>query len=172
MQKTAYTQHLFAISVSDLRTLFVAKTIYALFCHKKNLCKLFLSQTQFTRFFAKMIYALRPESFCALKVAIRKVQTLWASAALFSQKDFGTIRDIVKKVSFLEFYLSIKRYFQTGMCFCKVKIQLVSLIFSTQTFTLVKFKFFWHSSFVRITFTFCPIVHYFAIITPISAPSA
>ena len=54
---------------------FVAKTIYALFCHKKNLCTLFLSRTQFTRFFAKTIYALRPESFCALKVAIRKVQT-------------------------------------------------------------------------------------------------
>ena len=26
-----------------------------------------------------MIYALRPESFCALKVAIGKVQTFWAS---------------------------------------------------------------------------------------------
>ena len=61
---------------------FVAKTIYALFCHKKNLCTLFLSRTRFTRFFfAKMIYALRPESFCALKVAIRKVQTFWASGA-------------------------------------------------------------------------------------------
>ena len=31
-------------------------------------------------FVAKTIYALRPESFCALKVAIRKVQTFWASA--------------------------------------------------------------------------------------------
>ena len=30
---------------------FVAKTIYALFCHKKNLCTLFLSRTRFTRFF-------------------------------------------------------------------------------------------------------------------------
>ena len=59
---------------------FVAKTIYALFCHKKNLCTLFLSRTRFTRFFAKTIYALRLESFCALKVAIRKVQTFWASA--------------------------------------------------------------------------------------------
>ena len=58
---------------------FVAKTIYALFCHKKNLCTLFLSRTRFTRFFAKTIYALHLESFCALKVAIRKVQTFWAS---------------------------------------------------------------------------------------------
>ena len=65
---------------------FVAKTIYALFCHKKNLCTLFLSRTQFTRFFAKMIYALRPESFCALKVAIRKVQTFWASGPWFIRK--------------------------------------------------------------------------------------
>ena len=28
----------------------------------------------------KTIYALRPESFCALNFAIRKVQTFWASA--------------------------------------------------------------------------------------------
>ena len=31
-------------------------------------------------FVARMIYALCPESFCALEVAIRKVQTFWASA--------------------------------------------------------------------------------------------
>ena len=50
---------------------FVTKRIYAYF---------FLSRKRFTRFFvAKMIYALRPESFCALKVAIQKVQTFWAS---------------------------------------------------------------------------------------------
>ena len=52
---------------------------------------LFLSQKEFTHVFyrendlrvffvAKMIYALRLESFCALEVAIRKVQTFWASA--------------------------------------------------------------------------------------------
>ena len=51
---------------------------------------LFLSQKEFTHVFyrendlrvffvAKMIYALRPESYCALEVAIRKVQTFWAS---------------------------------------------------------------------------------------------
>ena len=39
----------------------VAKTIYAFF------------------FVAKTIYTLRRENFCALKVAIRKVQTFWAS---------------------------------------------------------------------------------------------
>ena len=40
----------------------------------------FLSRKQFTHFFvAKTIYALSPESFCVLKVAIRKVQTFWAS---------------------------------------------------------------------------------------------
>ena len=38
-------------------------------------------QNNFRAFFvAKTISALRPESFCALKVAIRKVQTFWASA--------------------------------------------------------------------------------------------
>ena len=45
-------------------TFYVAKMIYAFF----------LSQ--------KTIYALRPESFCALKVAILKVQTFWASGSL------------------------------------------------------------------------------------------
>ena len=62
---------------------FVTKTIYALFCHKKNLRTLFFCRENDFRavFVAKTIYALRPESFCALKVAIRKVQTFWASAA-------------------------------------------------------------------------------------------
>ena len=50
---------------------FVTKRIYAyFFCRKIYLHAFFV---------AKMIYALRPESFCALKVAIRKVQTFWAS---------------------------------------------------------------------------------------------
>ena len=50
---------------------FVAKTIYAHF---------FVAKTIYAFFFvAKTIYALCPESFCALKVAIRKVQTFWAS---------------------------------------------------------------------------------------------
>ena len=41
--------------------LFCSETIYALYWLRKT------------------IYALRPESCCALKVAIRKVQTFWAS---------------------------------------------------------------------------------------------
>ena len=44
-------------------------------------------------FVAKTIYALRPESFCALKVAIRKVQTFWASA---NQTNQGNNGDIVR----------------------------------------------------------------------------
>ena len=52
-----------------------------------------MSQKLFMRFFdavvAKMIYALRPESFCALKSANRKVLTFYASASAalsFSQR--------------------------------------------------------------------------------------
>ena len=41
-------------------------------CHKKNMRTLF--------FVAKTINALRPESFCMLKVAIWKVQTFGTSA--------------------------------------------------------------------------------------------
>ena len=56
------------------------KRIYAPFFCRENDLRAFLSRKRFTRFFvAKTIYALRPESFCALKVAIRKVQTFWAS---------------------------------------------------------------------------------------------
>ena len=51
-----------------------------LFCHKKNLRTFFYRENDLRVFFvAKMIYALRPESFCALEVAIRKVETFWAS---------------------------------------------------------------------------------------------
>ena len=51
-----------------------------LFCHKKNLCTFFCRENDLHVFFvAKTIYALRPESFCALEVAIRKVETFWAS---------------------------------------------------------------------------------------------
>ena len=49
---------------------FVTKRIYAYFFYRENdLCVFFV---------AKTIYAIRPESFCAL-VAIRKLQTFWAS---------------------------------------------------------------------------------------------
>ena len=51
LQKMPYTQHLFAISVSDLRTLFCRKNYLCTFCHKKNLRTLFLSRTRFTFFF-------------------------------------------------------------------------------------------------------------------------
>ena len=82
--------------------LFVTKTIYALFCHKKNWHTLFLARKQFTRLFlsrkrfthffvVKTIYALRPESVCALKVAIRKVQTFWASGHSLTLKIRSTI---------------------------------------------------------------------------------
>ena len=50
------------------------------FCHKKNLRTFFVAKTIYAFFCRKTIYALRPESFCALKFAIRKVQTFWASA--------------------------------------------------------------------------------------------
>ena len=61
---------------------FLSQKIFMHFLVTKRFCAhFFLSPTRFTVFFAKTIYALRPESFCALKVAIRKVQTFWASAA-------------------------------------------------------------------------------------------
>ena len=66
----------------DLHTLFfVAKTINApFFVTKRIYARFFIAKTIYAFFFvAKMIYALRPESFCALEVAIRKVQTFWAS---------------------------------------------------------------------------------------------
>ena len=47
---------------------------------QKQFTHTFLSHKRFTRFFvAKKIFALHLESFCALKVAIGKVQTFWAS---------------------------------------------------------------------------------------------
>ena len=59
---------------NDPRTFVVAKTI---------LVTIFLSQKRFVKRFCKRvfvaIYAVRPENFCALKFAIRKVQTFWAS---------------------------------------------------------------------------------------------
>ena len=64
--------HIF-LSQKLLRTFFVTKRIHAPFFVAKKIYALFLSQ--------KTIYALRPESFCALKVAIRKDQTFWASAS-------------------------------------------------------------------------------------------
>ena len=58
--------------------------IYAhFFCGKNDLRAFFV---------AKTIYALRPESFCALKVAIWKVQTFWASGVMFRSLQ-GALRD-------------------------------------------------------------------------------
>ena len=53
--------HTFFSQKQFTHTFFVRKTIYAYF------------------FVAKMIYALSSENFCALKFAIWKVQTFWAS---------------------------------------------------------------------------------------------
>ena len=55
--------------------------LHILFCRKNYLCTFFVTKRIYAHFFfvAKTIYALSPESFCALKVAIRKVQTFWAS---------------------------------------------------------------------------------------------
>ena len=59
---------------------FVAKTIYAHICCEKQFTHFFCCENDLRVFFvAKTIYSLHPESFCALKVAIRKVQTFWAS---------------------------------------------------------------------------------------------
>ena len=65
-----------------------------LFLSQKEFTHVFLSRKRFTRFFfvAKMIYALRPESFCALEVAIRKVETFWASARHLTVQPIATFR--------------------------------------------------------------------------------
>ena len=39
----------------------------------------------------KTIYALCPESFCALKVAIRKIQTFWASVGIYLSVQWNTV---------------------------------------------------------------------------------
>ena len=54
---------------------FVTKRFYAPFFCRENDLRAF--------FVAKTIYALRPESFCSLKVAIRKIQTFWASVGIY-----------------------------------------------------------------------------------------
>ena len=71
--------HFFVANTINTR-FFVAKTIYAFFFTKRIYAHFFCRQNDLRVFFvAKTIYALRPESFCALKVAILKVQTFWAS---------------------------------------------------------------------------------------------
>ena len=54
--------------------------ILCTFLSQKHSRTLFVEKNKLWPFFvAKTIYALRLESFCALKVAIRKVHTFWAS---------------------------------------------------------------------------------------------
>ena len=75
--KTIYTH--FFLSQKLFMHFFVTKRIYAYFlCRENNLHAFFV---------AKKIYALRPESFCALKVATRKVQTFWASEIEWPRND-------------------------------------------------------------------------------------
>ena len=59
---------------------FVTKTTMQFFATKKICSHFFVANMGYAFFFAKTIYVLHPESFCALKVAIRKVQTFRASA--------------------------------------------------------------------------------------------
>ena len=64
LQKMPYTQHLFAISVSDLRTLFCRKNYLCTFLSQKEFAHTFFCREHGLRiFFAKTIYVLRPESF-------------------------------------------------------------------------------------------------------------
>ena len=81
LQKMPYKQYLFAISFSDLRTLFCRKKyLYTFFLAKRICAHFFCRKNDIRAFFvAKTIYSLCPESFCALEVAIRKFQTFWAS---------------------------------------------------------------------------------------------
>ena len=113
---------------------FVAKTIYTLFfVTKKNLRTFFLSRKRFTRFFvAKTIYALRPESFCALKVAIRKVQTFWASATCIAwsgRKLFGiTFVIYIHALALVEHHPSFRPEFlpRPTVSYCVLYFQSVS----------------------------------------------
>ena len=81
-------EHICFVAKTIYTHFFVTKTIYAHFCHKKNLRILFfIAKTIFALFFvAKTISALRPESFCALKVASRKFQKLKDFSAPISSK--------------------------------------------------------------------------------------
>ena len=60
---------------------FLSQKLFMHFFVTKRICAhFFFREHGLHIFFAKTIDALRPESFCALKVAIWKVQTFWASA--------------------------------------------------------------------------------------------
>ena len=62
------------------RGLYFARHLFT-FCMYLSFTHFICRQKPSMHFFvAKTIYALRAESFCALNLAIRKVQTFWASA--------------------------------------------------------------------------------------------
>ena len=67
---------------NDLSTLLLLQKLFMHFFVTKEFAHTFFCRENDLRVFfvAKTIYALRPDSFCTLKVAIRKVQTFWASA--------------------------------------------------------------------------------------------
>ena len=71
---------------------FLSQKIFMHFLVTKRVCAHFFFANTVYVFFAKTINALHPESFCALKVAIWKVQTFWASGVMFRSLQ-GALRD-------------------------------------------------------------------------------
>ena len=70
----------FFVQIQLTHTFLLQKLFEHIFLLQKQFTHTLWLRKRFTRFFvAKTIYALRLESFCVLKVAIRKVQTFWAS---------------------------------------------------------------------------------------------
>ena len=83
---------------------------YVLFCRENDILTLFVAKNDLHTFFvAKTIYALLPESFCALNFAIRKVQTFWASAVDYVHSKVFDIVDVYVDVSdkLLQFLVSL-----------------------------------------------------------------
>ena len=73
----------FFVQIQLTHTFLLQKWFEHIFLLQKQFTHTLWLRKRFTRFFvAKTIYALRLESFCVLKVAIRKVQTFWASEGL------------------------------------------------------------------------------------------
>ena len=87
---------------------FVTKTTMQFFATKKICSHFFVANTGYAFFFAKTIYVLHPESFCALKVAIRKVRTFWASG-------FENWALVIKQFFFSEFKGKVwSRFWSSG----------------------------------------------------------
>ena len=80
--------HTFLLQIQLAQAFCCKNDLSTLFCHKNYLCTFFVAKKfAHTFFVAKTICAFfllqerfRPESFCALKVSIQKVQTFWADA--------------------------------------------------------------------------------------------